>query len=182
VYDELYVAWRREIENTTLSGLPPDFYVRIADYMRRIKEESRMLDRKTVKANLLEHELRHVRRMVRELVAARYRKLVRLLSGSLKVPVDLLTVEEAKICEGFLPFTDAYQRFAKGLLQGQVAALGAEKPHKRVVLRFVKPVPSIIGADLKAYGPFLIEDVASVPVENAKILVKQGLAVVVEPS
>ncbi len=39
-----------------------------------------------------------------------------------------------------------------------------------------------MGADMKSYGPFLVEDVASLPVENAKILVKQGLAVQVEVS
>jgi DNA replication initiation complex subunit (GINS family) len=35
---------------------------------------------------------------------------------------------------------------------------------------------------MKTYGPFLVEDVASVPVENAKILIKQGLAELVEAS
>jgi DNA replication initiation complex subunit (GINS family) len=35
---------------------------------------------------------------------------------------------------------------------------------------------------MKAYGPFVVEDVASLPVENAKILVKQGFAEVVEVS
>jgi len=35
---------------------------------------------------------------------------------------------------------------------------------------------------MKTYGPFMVEDVASVPLENAKILVKQGLAEVVEVS
>jgi DNA replication initiation complex subunit (GINS family) len=57
-----------------------------------------------------------------------------------------------------------------------------EKVHRRVVLRFVKPVPAVIGADMKTYGPFLVEDVASLPVENAKILVKQGFAQMVEVS
>ena len=35
---------------------------------------------------------------------------------------------------------------------------------------------------MKTYGPFIVEDVASLPVENARILVKQGLAVLVEGS
>jgi len=39
-----------------------------------------------------------------------------------------------------------------------------------------------MGTDMKSYGPFLAEDVASLPVENAKVLVKQGLAVLVEVS
>ena len=50
------------------------------------------------------------------------------------------------------------------------------------MLRFLKAIPSIIGADMKTYGPFAAEDVASVPADNAKILVKQGLAVVVDVS
>ena len=39
MYNELYAAWRREIEDASLGGLPPDFYARIADYLRRIREE-----------------------------------------------------------------------------------------------------------------------------------------------
>jgi DNA replication initiation complex subunit (GINS family) len=33
---------------------------------------------------------------------------------------------------------------------------------------------------MKTYGPFKAEDVASLPVENVKILVKQGLAEKIE--
>lgn len=51
---------------------------------------------------------------------------------------------------------------------------------KYVVVRFLKPVPSIIGVDMKSYGPFLVEDVASVPELNARILVKQSLAKLVD--
>jgi DNA replication initiation complex subunit (GINS family) len=182
MYDELYAAWQREIESTALGRLPPDFYTRIADYLRRIKEETRMLDKKTVKANLLEHELQNVKRMLQELVWVRYEKLVKMISENQKAPSDLLTVEEVKMCAGFLPFTEAYQRFARNLLQGQVSKVEMEKTHKRVALRFVKAIPAVIGADMKTYGPFMVEDVASLPVENAKILVKQGLAEVVEVS
>ena len=56
------------------------------------------------------------------------------------------------------------------------------KAHKRVALRFIKEIPAVIGSDMKTYGPFMVEDVASVPVENAKILIKQGLAELVEAS
>lgn len=64
-------------------------------------------------------------------------------------------------------------------------AIKTETPiasNRRVFVRFLKPVPSIIGADMKSYGPFLVEDVASVPELNAKILVKQGLAKLIELS
>jgi DNA replication initiation complex subunit (GINS family) len=120
--------------------------------------------------------------MLRELVWLRYKKLLRIISENQKVPADLLAAEEAKLCTGFLSFAEAYQRFVDGLLRGQLSAVSTTKAHKRVALRFIKEVPAVIGADMKTYGPFLVEDVASVPVENAKILIKQGLAELVEAS
>ncbi len=33
MYNQLYAAWQREIDDPTLGGLPPDFYVKIAEYL-----------------------------------------------------------------------------------------------------------------------------------------------------
>jgi len=144
-----------------------------------------MLDKKTLKAHLLEHELRNVEHLVKELTRTRYKKLVKTIRQNQKIPSEALTVEEAKICTGLLSFTQAYRAFAKSLLQGQTAKAEAEtqeQPHRLVTLRFIKAIPAIVGSDMKTYGPFMAEDVASVPVENARILVKQGLAAMVEVS
>jgi DNA replication initiation complex subunit (GINS family) len=180
MYDELCNAWKRELENVELGKLPDDFYVRIADYLKRLKEENRMLDKRTVKASLLEAETKNVRRLLRELVRMRYRKLVKNAAVGQKAPADVLTKEEAIIYGGVLSLAEAYQKFAKGLLRGHVPKVEVEKTHKRMVLRFFREIPAIIGFDMKTYGPFMVEDVASLPVENARILVKQGLAEVVE--
>jgi DNA replication factor GINS len=185
MYSELYAAWQREIENPALQQLPADFYTRLSDYLKRIKEETRVVDQKTLKDFLLERETRNVNRMVNDLLMARYKKLIRTIGETQKMPSDLLTNEEVKLCEGFLPFAMAYREFARNLLQGQAASVKIEQivqPHSRVAVRFLKAIPAIIGSDMKTYGPFLAEDVASIPAENAKILMKQGLAVVVEVS
>lgn len=180
MYNELYEAWRRELENIKLGRLSSDFYSRIASYLRRLKEEGRMLDRRTVKARLLENEMRNVKRMVRELIQERYRKLVRKAAEGEKIPSDFLTEEEKKIHMGFLPFVEAYQGFAENILRGYAPKVNVEQKDRKAVLRFLKEVPVIIGADMEAYGPFKVEDVASLPVGNSKILIKQGLAERVE--
>ncbi len=184
MYAELYAAWQRELESPELAVLPSDFYVRVADYLRRIKEENRMLDKKTVKAALLDREAKNAKRLARELVKMRYKKLVRLVALGQKVAPEVLTEEEAKLCAGVLPLADAYQKFAGALLQGQLLKINidVEKAHTRTILRFTKEIPAIVGVDMKNYGPFVVEDVASLPIENAKILVKQGLAKMVETS
>jgi len=180
MYDELHDIWKRELENIELEKLPPDFYHRIANYLRKLKEESRMLDKRTAKARLLKSEMWNVKHMLRELIWTRYKKLVRKMARGEKVSLDVLTVEEEKIYTKFSPLADAYQSFAKNLLQGRVLKEYVEPKRKRAVLRFLRDVPAIIGADMKTYGPFRVEDIASLPVENAKILVKHGLAEKVE--
>jgi DNA replication factor GINS len=180
MYNELYEVWRQELENVELVSLPDDFYSRVADYIKRVREESRMLDKRTVKANLLKKEWQNVKRMLRELIRTRYKKLAKKVAKGEKIPADALTIEEKRIFADVSPFAEAYQHFAKSLIQGHFLKISVEKEHKIVVLRFRKDVPAIIGSDMKTYGPFKVEDIASLPAENAKILVKQGLAEKVE--
>ncbi len=182
MYDELYAAWRREIEESSLGSLPPDFFARIADYLTQIIAENTNVDKKAVKASLLDHESSNVKRMLEELIWARYNKIVKTVAQNQKLPSERLTIDEAKIFETFAAFTETYQKFSKNLQRGQAVKIDTQVAFKRCVLRFVKNIPSIIGSDMKTYGPFKIEDVASLPAENAKILVKQGLAVLVEVS
>jgi DNA replication initiation complex subunit (GINS family) len=206
MYNELYAAWKREIDQTSLGSLPRDFYVKLADYLKRIRDEN-LLDNKSVKVNLLGHEAQNVFRMLEELLDIRYKKMVKTITDNQKLPSELLTIEEAKMSENFMAFTGAYRKFTQDLLQDQVpipeksddsqVQATSESPakapvppiivkvineptRKRAVLRFIKNIPGIIGSDMKTYGPFVAEDLASLPVENAKMLVKQGLAVLVE--
>jgi DNA replication initiation complex subunit (GINS family) len=179
MYDELYQAWKHEVTEPTLGTLPRDFYERINSYLRKIKEENRLIDNKNLRATLLEHEAVHVRRMLQELLWVRYKKLVKFTTQTQKLSTELLAFEEAQIFESFVPFTEAYQKFAKSLLQGQTVE-STQAPRKRITLRFSKNIPQIMGADMKPYGPFNVEDVASLPVQNAKVFVKQGLAVIVD--
>lgn len=206
-YNDLYAAWQWEINEPTLGGLPEDFYVKIAAYLHRINEDT-AIDKKSVKVSLLEHETRNVHRMLDELLKARYRKIIKSISKNQRIPTEVLTTEEAKMCETFAFFSETYQKFAEDLIQGQIARSQttqlqpstqqqtspitvrvietkptSEAPnHRRLTLRFTKSIPAIMGADMKSYGPFVAEDVASLPAVNARMLVKQGLAVMVEVS
>jgi DNA replication factor GINS len=194
MYNELYAAWQREIDDSTLGALQLDFYAKIAEYLQYIRTEDKVLDKKSVKMNLLEHEALNFERMLKELLGARYKKIIKTVTKNQKLPSELLTAEEARMCETFADFTKAYQNFADDLMQGQIKQIAesdrapikvvvktetAPVP-KRSTIRFLKSIPAIMGADMKSYGPFVAEDVASLPPQNAQILVKQCLAVLVE--
>jgi len=180
MYDELYKAWKLEIESIELEKLPSDFYSRIVEYMRKLKEEARMLDKRALKTNLLNKEMQNARRMVIELIQTRYRKITRKAARSEQISQDLLAPEEKTIYSQVSPFAEAVQALAKEIIRGHTPKVKIEMEHQRTAVRFLKDVPAIIGADMKTYGPFKIEDVASLPAENTKIMIKQGLVEKVE--
>jgi len=180
VYNTLYEAWKREKESAELQPLPEDFYIKLAEYMRRIREESRMLDEKTTKARLLQQESKNVRKMIKELGLLRHKKAVKKVSTGEMIHKEGLTPEEEKLVRDVAPSFESFQALLKDILGGRLPRLESREKPKKQVLRFLKEIPAIIGADMKTYGPFKPEDIASLPRENAKILVKQGLAVEVE--
>lgn len=206
MYKELYAVWLRENDDPSLGSLPPDFYIKIAEYMHKIKNADSALDKKSVKASLLEHEAKNVQHLLKDLLDLRYRKIVKNITKNQKVPVELLTMEEAKMSQTFAQFTSDYQQLEKNLLEGNPSQITTQvpvvkivsrpeaqptrEPHvqksqsapPRLTVRFLKSIPAIMGADMKSYGPFSAEDVASLPPPNAQVLVKQGLAVLVEVS
>lgn len=175
MYDELYNIWKKECETPELQKLPKEFYTKIAEYFKKILEEGRMLDKKTAKANLLKTEKENVKRLTRALMQTRYKKIVAKASSKQKVPHDSLLENEEKVYSELLTQTENYQNFLNALVEGRL--IKPQNKNKRmVVLRFSQNIPEIVGSDMKTYGPFKAEDVASIPVENAKILIKQKLA------
>ncbi|RMW35766.1 MAG: hypothetical protein EA439_01015, partial [Nitrosopumilus sp.] len=47
---------------------------------------------------------------------------------------------------------------------------------KRIAVRFLQEVDQIVGADLEKYGPFKVEDIATIPYENAQALIAKNAA------
>ena len=180
LYDELYEAWKEEKQSIEIQRLPMDFYHRIASYIKKMREEERMLDKKTTKAKLLKLEFENVKAMVKDLSRLRYNKVRERSLTRETVPGEVLTAEEERLHGEILPVAEAYQIFLKGLLQGRLSSNETKKKPKKMLLRFIRETPAIVGSDMKTYGPFEPEDIATLPLENARILIKKSVALEVE--
>jgi DNA replication factor GINS len=181
LYNELYEIWKKEKENENeIQRLPNNFYAKIVAYIKKLKEENRMLDKKTTKAKLLDYEFKNVKVMVDELLSLRYKKIQKTLFAQETVAREVLTEEEKKLYGRVTPLAEAYRAFSKDLLRGRLSRIEKEVKQRMTVLRFVQGIPALVGADMKTYGPFGPEDIATLPSENAQILIKQGMAMEVD--
>lgn len=180
MYAELHSVWKNETERRDLQELKSDFYVRAANYLKLLTEERRMLDKKTVRSKLLKVERENALGMMRIITDLRYHKMLR--NEKSQVQPAAILPEERMVFESLSGCFDRYSEFVEKLARGQLAASHEERSNYSTfaLVRFLKDVPDLVGADMRLYGPFRREDVASLPTGNSNILVKKGLAAKIE--
>lgn len=139
-----------------------------------MKEAQRNLDQKSLKAQVLEEELRRLQHLLHQLVDRRLEKIRETAGRREPVTVDL---PEKWILEELAEIARHTSKFKEDLSQGLEPSNYPEKRKETLLVRFVKDLPAIIGVDLKTHGPFKAEDIASLPFENAESLIRQGAAV-----
>ena len=179
IYDELQEAWKREFHNEELIPLKQDFFKEIASYVKRLQEASRNLDAKSLKAIIIEEESQRLGQLLVQLLDRRMEKLWAQSESSQSLILESM---ESQAYREIIDLVKHYRRMKEELLQGREPSGKTGKEHGPLVVRFVKDVPSIIGVDLKTHGPFMKEDIAKLPHENAESLIRQGAAVEIRPS
>jgi DNA replication initiation complex subunit (GINS family) len=180
-YDELEQAWKRELHSSELQSMRQGLFKDLAAYVRRMRESHLNVDAKSLKAIIMEEETVRIEQLLSQLLDWRIEKI---WSQTKLVQSNSLESTEKNAYESFAAISRDYERLKQDIIQGREPSIS--KPMDRdsglVLIRFVRDVPSIIGVDLKAHGPFHKEDIANLPRENAESLIRQGSATEIRTS
>ena len=169
---DIYRMLKREIETGPIQQIEADTFQKIAAALGSLKGqgydgiEAKVRDRLT---DLLATS-------ARLLIEAR---LYKLHSGE-TIDYSKLTDEEKYALDGMSESAARIDEIVSATLKGRVKVLESislRVRSKQVLVRFLKPIESFVGVDMNKYGPFQQEDVASLPLENARSLVESGVAV-----
>ena len=144
-----------------------------------MKEAQRNLDQRSLKAILLDEETKRIERLVVELIDRRLSKIWRTSQTNAQVTTH---ASEKWAHEELSTLARHYRKFKEDTVQGIEPSNSPETKKDKLLLRFIKDMPSIIGVDLKTHGPFLKEDIAVLPYENAESLIRQSTAIEIRPS
>lgn len=184
-YRDLYEALKKEKGNNELQLLEKKFFAKISQHIKAQREELEMIDEKTLRGRLIAKEGSNTRRLLASLVEHRRYKIFNAVLDGKQISSEFLTNEEEIIYSKVLSAKEETDKTLKTTLQGHVLKTNNieifERP-KKILVRFLQAIPAIVGSDMRTYGPFKIEDIASIPIENANILIKRGMAVEVEIS
>ena len=184
-YEKLRQAWQREISNKELQDIPDQFLTEMKEYLVILNDAT--LDESSITDRIINLERERAIQMLKDLNFKRLRKIVIAELDGDPITATHLTPDEqylhANLRQLLSDFTQGNQitiEPGEKISQIKTKPLPQTSPIRKesefIVLRFLKPLPAIMGTDLKAYGPFKPEDVASIPRENALNLIRRGLA------
>lgn len=177
MYNELYKAWKSEKQAELPQPLPSDFYRRANGYLKGLEADSSTSDVHALQGRLLQKEMEIARRLLNELKELRLGKIMSLAKTSAAINPQLLTEEEQALANSVSERITAFNKQGEDL---QTRKTGSAPETELTVVRFLEDIPEIVGVDLKIYGPYKKEDVGSLPKDNARGLIKQGAAKLVE--
>ena len=98
----------------------------------------------------------------------------------IQMPANCLTKEDKTIYSAEVDIAKTFDKMKRSIIDGRrfdATARTEQAKARTMLLRFIQEMPAVIGMDMKTYGPFKVEDVAAIPIENAEALIRRGVAV-----
>ena len=180
---------KKETQIPKIQAISPDIYRKIAQTIRDLsiqKYEDLELD--------VHHELIKLLTLsTKSLFELRIRKLLENSNGQhLSYPSLLssddyskLTDEEKFIFEEERKVSQRKELIIQSLIDGNVNNLDTISRiirSKMIIIRFLESTDQFMGVDMAKYGPFIKEDIAILPFENARSLIERKIAIEINDS
>lgn len=165
--NSLYATLLRETENDTVQEVSPDLYISISNFVSKLKSEGYDGVESKVKDALV--------MIITDIVSL----LLKIrLEKALNTTHTNLMNEEKFILDAQTEMEERKEMILSGLLNGKskfLESISQKHKTKPIVVRFLKETDQIVGADLEKYGPFKVEDIATIPYDNAQALITKNI-------
>jgi DNA replication initiation complex subunit (GINS family) len=173
MYSALLKLWKYEVANEDFEEIDSSFWARVRDFLSHIESLSSSSNDELMK-DLYHERLNRVNFMINDVVRIRIDKILYAAKTTESVPSGL-SVEEQDLFEITKNSIDLHRRSIYSV--STTSTSSSPFSDKKLCIRILDPEPEqMIGSDLQAYGPFDEEDVAFLPSENAKLLIRLGKA------
>lgn len=172
----------KEINTDSLQNLPVDIYHEVTARIERLRGSSKEF---AVEEQLAQAQIELLFSAIRLLFEARYAKieanrkadLLAKNKNELEIDYSNMTREEKFVLDGSLETEKRINMILSAIVTGRPVVLDKISnmlSHKRIPVRFIKPIDRFMGIDMVTYGPYIEEDIALLPSENARALTQNG--------
>jgi DNA replication factor GINS len=176
--DRIYKALSEERRSPQVTQIDPRFYDEVSRRIKYLSEVALPSVQSELEEALIQKELRMTARLFSDLIETRLGKLLETCRRGESLPPNRLTHQEEAFMQTLLPVVKRYMETKEALMKGQVDVTQERDARQSslILVRILCDLPAIIGVDLKRYGPLKAEDIASLPLENAELLIRHSQA------
>ena len=179
---------KKEMQIPKIQGMSPDIYMKIAQIIKELSTQKY----EHLELDVHNELLRLLILSTKSLIELRTRKLLENYNGK-PLPYSSLstdeysnlTDEEKYIFEEERKVSQRKDLIIQSLIAGNVNNLDSISKiirSKMTIIRFLESTDQFMGVDMAKYGPFIKEDVAILPFENARSLIERKVAVEINDS
>ncbi|MGH9965086.1 MAG: hypothetical protein ACRD5E_09715 [Nitrososphaeraceae archaeon] len=172
----------KEINTDSLQNLPVDIYHEVTARIERLRGSSKEF---AIEEQLAHAQIELLFSAIRLLFEARYAKieanrkadLLAKKKNELEIDYSNMTREEKFVLDGSVETEKRINMILSAIVTGRPVVLDKISnmlSHKRIPVRFIKPIDRFMGIDMVTYGPYIEEDIALLPSENARALTQNG--------
>ncbi len=169
--DSLYGMVLRETESDTVLEIEPDMYMTISDFLGNLRKQEFDGIENKIKDSLI--------KMASELTSLLLQIRLEKITNSDTINFENLLDEEKYIVDGEEERRERSEMIISATINGKsklLESISQRHKTKTVVVRFLQDMDEMVGADFEKYGPFKVEDIATIPYENAQALVSKKIA------
>ena len=171
--DELVRIYKEEKTSRDLAEISDDFYQIAGRYISQLNFELKRSD--SLRGELLQEELRNVVFMVQEVHFTRvFKAMSKIAKG--QPPAPLIERERYAFSEIRQSLEKLQADLVQPAVSGKVEVAAPQNITNALMIILADFQEKIIGADMRSYGPFLSGEVASLPVPNADMMARHGIA------
>ncbi len=170
---DVFKLLKKEIEAPALQAIQPDTFQKIAASLGNLKGQGY----EGIEAKVRDRMAELLAGGARLLIEARQAKI---RTGEEPLDYSKLTDEEKYVLDGKRESEGRMSQVVAATVKGRpklLESISARMRSKQIVVRFLKPTEAFVGVDMNKYGPFQQEDVASLPFENARVIIEGAAAI-----
>jgi DNA replication initiation complex subunit (GINS family) len=173
----------KEINTDSLQDLPVNIYHDVTTHIETLRGSSKEY---AAEEQIAKAQIELLFSAIRLLFETRYAKIEASRKADFRdtqnneseiMDYSNMTKEEKFVMDGSLETKKRIEMVLSAVLSGRPVVL--EKisnmlSGKRIPVRFIKAIDRFMGIDMVTYGPYVEEDIALLPSENARALVQNG--------
>lgn len=181
--DNILELLKKERQIPKIQAISPDIYKQVAQLIRELSIQKY----EGLESDVHNELIRMIILSTESLIELRTRKLLENSNGKLFSRPSLSTDDYSKLTDEEKYIFGEEQKVSQrkdlilqSLTAGNVNNLDSISNiirSKMIIIRFLESIDQFMGVDMAKYGPFIKEDVAILPFENARSLIERKVAV-----